>query len=123
VLHREKSSASEFWIHFFSMETVQWDLEIRNLVRIVFALPVSTAEVERGFSILKHIRYDRRSRLTPDTLKDIMFLRINGPSVSNFNPQDYVKKWIKAGRFSSDDPRDRGKQKPNNSSDIEFSIF
>lgn len=86
-----------FWEYFLKKETVQWGFQIRKLVEIVLCVPISTAEVERGFSILSHIRYDRRSSLLPTTLRDILFIRVNGPPPSHFKVEPYVKSWYKQG--------------------------
>ena len=75
---------------------MQWNTNIRAAVEKTLSLPVATADVERGFSILDHVRYDRRSRLTPSNLRDIMFLRINGPPLEQFDAIRYAKAWINA---------------------------
>jgi hypothetical protein len=55
---------------------------------------VGSADVERGFSIMNHIRYDRRSRLTPKHMEDIVRIRINGPELEDFNVLPYTLHWL-----------------------------
>ena len=40
---------------------------------------LGSANVERSFSILNHIRSSRRHSLIPDTLKKLLFIRNNAP--------------------------------------------
>jgi hypothetical protein len=56
---------------------------------------VGSADVERGFSIMNHIRYDRRSQLSVKHIEDISRLRINGPDIENFNVKPYTLHWLK----------------------------
>jgi hypothetical protein len=102
-----------FWSHFLSKPTVVWHENIRKVIESALALPVATADVERGFSILKHIAYDRRSRLTPAHLRNLLFLRINGPDQDQFDPIRYAKAWVACGGMRSDDPRQQRKKQKN----------
>ena len=45
----------------------------------VLVLPLGSADALRGFSILKHSRYDRRSSLKTATFDGILRIRINCP--------------------------------------------
>ena len=51
---------------------------ISHLASIALVLPVSTADCERGFSILKRIKTDARNRLKTDTLNKLIRLRPRG---------------------------------------------
>ncbi len=102
-----------FWSHFLNSATVTWQPQIKKLVQLVLVLPIASADVERGFSILNHARYDRRSRLTTQHLQDILFLRINGPPLSHFDASRYAQAWIKAGGMLTDDPT-QVRKKPAN---------
>lgn len=42
------------------------------------SLMFPSAEAERGFSILNHIKNKRRSRLTASHLQDLIRIRLNG---------------------------------------------
>lgn len=103
--HKEQNKPIEFWSHFLESKTVVWNDNIKQLVMKVLALPISTADVERSFSILTNTRYDRRSRLTVENLENIMFLRLNGPPPEAFNAIRYAKVWLDKGGMKTDDPR------------------
>ncbi|KAL4121027.1 hypothetical protein QTP88_013612 [Uroleucon formosanum] len=62
--------------------------EINNLIKTI---PCSTAECERGFSLMNIICTDIRSRLTIQNISNLMMININGPPLSIWNPEDYVK--------------------------------
>ena len=55
---------------------------------------IGSADVERSFSILNHIRYNRRHSLDSETLNQLMFIRNNGPKdLTKFNGIPYVVYW------------------------------
>jgi len=77
--------------------------EINNLIKTI---PCSTAECERGFSLMNIICTDIRSRLTIHNISNLMMININGPPLSIWDPEDYVKSWILHHR-TADDNRSR----------------
>ncbi|EFO90080.1 hypothetical protein CRE_20933 [Caenorhabditis remanei] len=69
---------------------------LRKAVRYMLAISPSTAEVERGFSILFHIKSSRRSRMLLPTLNANLQLRIRGGGKGFFphlynHPDNYDK--------------------------------
>ena len=57
---------------------------------------VSSADAERAFSILFHIRSTRRSRLSPLNLEDLLRIRMNAPKdIYKFPAEEYAKIWAK----------------------------
>jgi len=44
-----------------------------------------------------------RNRLTVDSLSSLIFIKVNGPPPSLFNPVPYTELWLKEGRHASDD--------------------
>jgi hypothetical protein len=101
--YRKLNDPAIFWAHFLNMKILPWKAEIRKLMVIVLTLPVGSADVERAFSILNHIRYDRRSRLPPEHLEAITRIRINGPGIKDFNVVPYTLNWI-ANHIETDTP-------------------
>lgn len=64
-----------------------------------------SAEAERGFSIMNHIKYDRRSRLTGGNLENLLRIRINGPDdLDSFSAIKYAKRWVSEKHYRTDDP-------------------
>lgn len=111
--HVTEDDPVNFWSHFLNMDTVIWGSELKKLIQTILSIPISTADVERGFSILTHTKYDRRSRLTVDNLRSLLFLRVNGPTIGSFDANRYAKAWIRSGHMATDDPRQERK-KPKN---------
>lgn len=62
LLQRSKNPVA-FYGHFLADKTITWMPNIERFIQILLVIPIGSADAERGFSILKHIRYDRRSRL------------------------------------------------------------
>ena len=52
--------ANFFWGKMLANDNLPWNFNIEKLIQIGLIIPVGTADAERGFSILKHSRYDRR---------------------------------------------------------------
>lgn len=71
---------------------------VLQIFEICLVFPLSSAACERGFSAMKRIKNDWRSILKPDMLRMLMYIVIEGPSESNFNPQSTVNRWWKTGR-------------------------
>ena len=67
------------------------------LVEITLILPLSTACCERGFSVMGKIKSDWRSCLSVEVLDCLMRIRIEGPSVAEFDPQPGVQFWWASG--------------------------
>ena len=76
---------------------------LRLLHKHVELLPVSSAECERCFSCMNLHDTDYRSRLNVVSLSALLFIRVNGPNPSSFDPTPYATKWLKAGGHSAVD--------------------
>lgn len=55
-----------------------------------------SADVERLISYYNVIKTSDRSQLTPDTIKDSLYIKINMPTLSEFNPHAAVIEWLKS---------------------------
>ena len=93
--YRQLNDPATFWSHFLKMSLIPWKTEIHHLVEIVLALSVGSADVERSFSIMNHVRYDRRSRLSTKHIEDIVRICINGPEFEDFDVEPYTQHWLK----------------------------
>lgn len=106
LAHHSKSeliSVSAFWTQTLKLEGVSWGLCGKRLVQTNLAIPISSAEAERGFSVLKYIRDDHRSRLTPENLDYILRIKLNGPDdIVDFQAEKYAKRWVDKGHLTSD---------------------
>lgn len=66
---------------------------ILALVRILLVIPVQTATLERGFSLMKRVKTDWRNRLKPHILSQLMMITLNDPDLENFDAQPAVSRW------------------------------
>ena len=80
---------------------------MKKLICKVLAVPIGSADVERAFSVLSHIRTQRRSKLTAYHLEGLLRIRLNGPKVDMFSPLQYAKKWT---GLLTDDPLQQRKK-------------
>lgn len=70
---------------------------ILMLVEIMLVLPLATACCERGFSTLKRIKSDWRSRLETETLDNLMRISIDGPDLESYNAARALQHWWDKG--------------------------
>ncbi|CAI2351879.1 unnamed protein product [Caenorhabditis sp. 36 PRJEB53466] len=68
---------------------------MKQALSFITALPGSTADVERAFSILFHTRNSRRSKMIVETLNDVLMVRLNLFNLENFDPHEFVAHWIR----------------------------
>ena len=92
-------------------------VNILGLLRIVLIIPVQTATLERNFSLMKRAKTDWRNQLSPQTLTQLMMIKLDGPEMEKFNPEPAIKRWWREG------PRSRrlgsSYQEPDNMSDTD----
>ena len=66
---------------------------LARLVQIVATLPVNTAECEHGFSAQNRIKTTLRNQLTTDSLDDLLYIDLLGPSLEKFDAQASITAW------------------------------
>ena len=76
---------------------------LQALFHRICLLPISSAECERGFSCMNANHSDVRNQLSIDTLSALLFVKVNGPPPSLFNPIPYVEMWLRDGHHASAD--------------------
>ncbi len=67
-------SARDFWGHYLSKISLTIPPDLRKLISNVVSIPIGSADAERAFSVMNHIKHDRRGLLSEKYLED--FLRI-----------------------------------------------
>ena len=68
-----------------------------NLAKALLVLPISNADAERAFSILKKIHTESRSELTNETICAVMSVKINQPTnCIEFTPESELLASAKA---------------------------
>ena len=60
---------------------------------LVLSLPASSAECERGFSVMKLIKTDARNRLSTSAMTDAMRIHLQSPSIKDFDPTEAIHAW------------------------------
>ena len=59
--------------------------DFANLARLALIIPVSSAPCERGFSVQNALKTKVRNRLNPERLNRLMFIKLVGPDVDQFD--------------------------------------
>ena len=85
----------------------RYDEQLPNLLPLVdllLSLPSTSADCERGFSAMKHIKTEHRASLLPSALDELMMVYLNSPAIADFDPQPSINEWmkLKARRISKD---------------------
>lgn len=68
----------------------------------VDSLACGTAECERGFSAMNLIITDLRNNLLIQNVSNLLFIKINGPTLEDFDPKFFLKKWKENHRLATD---------------------
>jgi hypothetical protein len=76
--------------------------DLKPLLNCMYVIPCSTAECERGFSTMNIIVNEKRSNLLVSHVSSLMFIKLHGPPLSIWKPQDYVKGWLRHHRSATD---------------------
>lgn len=71
---------------------------LAHLIEVLLLFPISNATVERGFSTMRRIKTDWRSRLNEETLDHLLRISTNGPPLSEFNLQTAVEQFLSSPR-------------------------
>ena len=63
---------------------------ILSVFDIILSIPATNVDYERGFSTMRQVKTDWRSKLHIITLNDYMRISLEGPSIANFNPTNAI---------------------------------
>ena len=78
ALSLESLQYLDLWYKILSQNEAQSSLKnILALVRIILVIPVQTATIECGFSLMLRVKNDWRNKLTPQTLSQLIMIRLN----------------------------------------------
>ncbi|XP_047103608.1 E3 SUMO-protein ligase KIAA1586-like [Schistocerca piceifrons] len=73
---------------------------VKELVKAVEVITISTDECERGFSAMNLTLTDQRNHLQVPTLSNLLLISINGPPLHCFDAEKYAARWIKSQHHS-----------------------
>ena len=71
-----------------------------HLIDLVLSLPATSSDAERGFSQMKLVKTDWRSKLTDDHLTDLMTVQLEGEDLGVFDPKKAIALWYSEGSRS-----------------------
>ena len=69
---------------------------------IMYTIPVSSSEAERGFSQMNLVCSPIRSKLTVLHMSSLLFISINGPPPHLWNADSSVSSWLLSHRYATD---------------------
>ena len=75
-------------------DATQW-LNLLQICQLLFSSPFSAAKIERTFSVLKAVKAERRTSLNSSTLEDLLEVKLEGPSLSEFSTDAAIELWWK----------------------------
>lgn len=84
--------------------------DLTPLLNCTKLIPCSSAEAERGFSLMNQIITDQRSRLLTTHVSNLMFIKHHGPPITEWNVNPYAKTWLRKHRTADDTRTRRAKQ-------------
>lgn len=93
VYKRFKSVQEVKWVQVHTMFKDRCG-DLLGLIDLLLALPASSSEAERGFSVMKVTKTDWRSRLSDTRLSDLMTVKLQSNSIETFNPDDSINLWL-----------------------------
>lgn len=91
--------------------------DLQPVIQSLEAIPVSTADCERSFSVMNDIVSNKRNRLEIETLSSLMFIEIQGPPINSFKPEKYASGWLRKGRHSACDVNAMRRKAPETDSE------
>lgn len=110
LVRQRYTQTAAYWSLLLKSQNIEWTPRVEKLVKTMLVITTGSAEAERGFSIMNHIKYDRRSRLSPKHLEALLRIRINGPDDMNtFVAIKYARRWVNENRIRTDDPNNKDK--------------
>ena len=75
------------------MENTEY-FEFNDLQEVLYTIPISSSEAERGSSQLNIVCVDQRSNLLIKNIASLLFISINGPIPNLWNAESSVNKWL-----------------------------
>lgn len=86
---------SIWWRLFHAPSSSEWT-NILVLAEFLFSLPASNGKLERVFSLVKVIKVDKHSRLSNQTLDDLLLLNCDKIPLDKFDPKPGIDCWWSA---------------------------
>ena len=90
----------------FSQYRKNWQRKNQAITKLKIMLmiyPLSSADCERGISVMNRQYTNVRNRLDVTRVGRLLMIEINGPPSSHWQPRSYVLSWLKQGHHSAND--------------------
>ncbi|XP_062618568.1 uncharacterized protein LOC134280153 [Saccostrea cucullata] len=71
---------------------------VLHILDLIHSLPPTSVLNETAFNQMKLLKTDRRHRLNERHLNDCMLIRLESPTIKDFNPMAAVDKWMLTGK-------------------------
>lgn len=94
---------------------------IEKLKAIISTIPISSSECERGFSQMNLIASSLRSSFLVSSISVLLYIKLVGPSLNQFDPSAYVRSWLVLKKRTATDSRSKVRNMEKNFKDIEDS--
>lgn len=76
--------------------------QLTPLINCSCVIPISTAECERGFSQMNLIVTPSRNSLSVEHVASLLFVKMHGPPMTMWQPENYVLTWLRKHRTADD---------------------
>ena len=68
------------------------------IMDLILSLPAASAENERGFSRMKMTKTTSRTRLTAQSLTNVITIDMASPAIEDFDPEPAIIRWLEGGK-------------------------
>ncbi|XP_071166178.1 zinc finger protein 862-like [Mytilus edulis] len=93
VIHKNKDKTTQFILQILMTKYRQLYPNLARLAEICMLIPASTADCERGFSVLNRVKTRARNRLSQKVLNNLMMVSTQGPEGKDFNFNRAAELW------------------------------
>ncbi len=70
---------------------------ILDVIDIILCLPASSAECERGFSLMKLLKTDQWNKMSTHSVSHVMRIKLESASIEDFDPTPAIHLWNSDG--------------------------
>eukprot|EP00105_Crassostrea_gigas_P030605 XP_011452989.1 PREDICTED: uncharacterized protein LOC105346190 [Crassostrea gigas] len=94
IYRRFKNFRASIWEDIHAVFGDSGVTNILKLLDLIHRLPPTSVLNETGFNQMKLIKTDRRQSLSARHLNDLMLIRLQSPSIAEFDPNPAIDRWM-----------------------------
>lgn len=94
IYRRFKNFRASTWEDIHAVFGDSGVTNILKLLDLIHSLPPTSVLNETGFNQMKLIKTDRRQSLSGRHLNDLMLIRLQSPSIAEFDPNPAIDRWM-----------------------------